>query len=517
VRIFREIVCGLITALAVFAGGDSAASGSIFHNDGHFEMKGDSLYVVPQNGRIHRLHKDDGRVIWVTENEREELPLRGNSYAAPVFDNGRFFVIDMDFHQISSVDCATGRQSMLYEYNFNYPWADQPSLRKYKVFIHEDLLIVWRRYGLQAIDIKERTLIWKAEWARDNPLDMYDCSMVGDSLYILNSPAGNRFEMLEMDCSTGAILDRTKKGAFFEYGAKLGVDECFGLGVRNGAMLVLLSYKRPNAPRGLRLYEINLVDKSVSHLIEHMEESPFSVEGQAIWPKPVVSDSAIFYRIYIHYDGGETSMLAAKSLLTGETLWNTSGAPDQTEQQNPFLVDGDRLFTGTDTRAFHRIICRNASTGDKLWTAELPKFSPSSRLREMKMSDGRLYVLSDYHMRALNSTNGSEIWKTRLWGISKKGLWRSISDSLHPSPLSEEQAGQIPGEHPQEPAHLITDTVPTMEDVERLIEEGNDIAAIKAYRRIHGVGLADAKAAVDAIRSEKAGSRVPPPEEIAPE
>jgi ribosomal protein L7/L12 len=41
-----------------------------------------------------------------------------------------------------------------------------------------------------------------------------------------------------------------------------------------------------------------------------------------------------------------------------------------------------------------------------------------------------------------------------------------------------------------------------MEDVKRLIEQGDTIAAIKAYRRIHGVGLADAKAAVEAMRTK---------------
>jgi hypothetical protein len=317
-----------------------------------------------------------------------------------------------------------------------------------------------------------------------------------------------------MDASTGTIGGRTKKGAFFESGGKLGVDECFGLGVRDGAMLVLLSYKRPKAPRGLRLYKIGLADKSVVHLIEHMEESSFSVEGQSIWPKPVVSDSAIFYRIYIHYDGGETSMLAARSLLNGQILWTTSGAPDQTERQNPFLVNGDRLFTNTDTQTAHRIICRNAATGEKLWTTELPKFSPSSRLREMKASDGRLYVLSDYHMRALNSIDGSELWKTGLWGISEKGFWRGVLDSFHARSPSGEEADRIPTGRAEISADSPAETVPTMEDVERFIEGGRDIAAIKAYRRIHGVGLADAKAAVDAIKAERAGA---PRDTTAPE
>ena len=49
---------------------------------------------------------------------------------------------------------------------------------------------------------------------------------------------------------------------------------------------------------------------------------------------------------------------------------------------------------------------------------------------------------------------------------------------------------------------LTPDTEPTMEDVKRLIEQDQKIAAIKAYRRIHGVGLADAKAAVEAMRTK---------------
>lgn len=37
----------------------------------------------------------------------------------------------------------------------------------------------------------------------------------------------------------------------------------------------------------------------------------------------------------------------------------------------------------------------------------------------------------------------------------------------------------------------------TMEDVRRLVSEGHKIAAIKVYREVHGVGLKEAKEAVD--------------------
>jgi len=40
----------------------------------------------------------------------------------------------------------------------------------------------------------------------------------------------------------------------------------------------------------------------------------------------------------------------------------------------------------------------------------------------------------------------------------------------------------------------------TMDDVQRLVREGHTIAAIKIYRGIHGVGLKEAKEAVDAMR-----------------
>jgi hypothetical protein len=37
----------------------------------------------------------------------------------------------------------------------------------------------------------------------------------------------------------------------------------------------------------------------------------------------------------------------------------------------------------------------------------------------------------------------------------------------------------------------------TMSDVERLLQSGHRILAIRCYREVHGVGLKDAKAAVD--------------------
>ena len=42
----------------------------------------------------------------------------------------------------------------------------------------------------------------------------------------------------------------------------------------------------------------------------------------------------------------------------------------------------------------------------------------------------------------------------------------------------------------------------TMADVERLIQLDQKIAAIKCYREIHNVGLAEAKNAVDTLASE---------------
>jgi len=132
------------------------------------------------------------------------------------------------------------------------------------------------------------------------------------------------------------------------------------------------------------------------------------------------------------------------------------------------------------------IICRDTSTGEELWTADLRKFSPSSLLRDMKAADGCLYVLSDDFMRALDSATGREIWKIRLWGISQKGIWRRIVDYLDGSSRIVESARQTPKESAQKasaPSPL--ETTPTMRDVERLIEEGKDIAAIKAYRQIH--------------------------------
>lgn len=39
----------------------------------------------------------------------------------------------------------------------------------------------------------------------------------------------------------------------------------------------------------------------------------------------------------------------------------------------------------------------------------------------------------------------------------------------------------------------------SMEDVHRLTREGHKIAAIKVYREVHGVGLREAKAAVEAL------------------
>ena len=41
----------------------------------------------------------------------------------------------------------------------------------------------------------------------------------------------------------------------------------------------------------------------------------------------------------------------------------------------------------------------------------------------------------------------------------------------------------------------------TMDDVQRLVNDGQKIGAIKIYRGIHGVGLKEAKDAIDAMRA----------------
>ena len=52
---------------------------------------------------------------------------------------------------------------------------------------------------------------------------------------------------------------------------------------------------------------------------------------------------------------------------------------------------------------------------------------------------------------------------------------------------------------PQRRASVPVQGQSTMDDVQRLVSEGQEIAAIKVYRGIHGVGLKEAKDAVDAM------------------
>ena len=48
---------------------------------------------------------------------------------------------------------------------------------------------------------------------------------------------------------------------------------------------------------------------------------------------------------------------------------------------------------------------------------------------------------------------------------------------------------------------------PRMAEIERMLRDGNKIQAIKRYREIHGVGLKDAKDAVDAIANGLSSSK----------
>jgi hypothetical protein len=389
-----------------------------------------------------------------------------------------------------------------YEFRSPSSYADNPLLRRYKIFLHDDLVIVWRRYSVRAVDLQTGTLAWQFKTTPDNRLHMYDCCKWNDRLCILNSPAGNRFEMMELDCATGILLDRTERGAFFEYGAKLGVDECYAFRCSPDSWLVLLSYKKPLAPRVLRLYAVDLRDKSVSPLIAQMAETSCHPDYQSIWPKPVLSDFAIFYRLHLHCAETPTSRLVARNVQTGDILWHTSPEPEHgATAEMPFLADGDNLVTVTDTRHSHRVTSRHAATGEIRWTADLAKFSPYSGMREMKTEDGILYTLSDYSLRALDAATGKKLWKTDIWGIARTGIWRRIAESVSSFIRGRKPQNNAGRNRPGEPvANLPPDTAPSMENVERFVRDGNDIAAIKAYRRIHGVGLADAKSAIDVMK-----------------
>jgi outer membrane protein assembly factor BamB len=103
--------------------------------------------------------------------------------------------------------------------------------------------------------------------------------------------------------------------------------------------------------------------------------------------------------------------------------------------------EGERLYAGAEAQLFSLIdddrrfavICRDAATGEICWERKIKirgedKDTIRSQI-EMKVSDGRLYLLTLGYMRAFDAANGKMLWEVPLYpekSLEEESLWNRI-------------------------------------------------------------------------------------------
>ncbi len=432
--LFRVAYLSMMALLFAAAGHTAAYCNQNGGPEGmHFEVEGDHIYVMPHDSPCMKIKKESGKIVWKTRLAR------ASGFTSPVFIDGRFFTIEIYDRQLLSVDCRTGRYVVERKY---WPGCGFAGYTPFcRPLVYDDLLIAVSDTYIEAFSLTRKSLAWELTCKSGDVIWVYDYFVVGDSLYILtyspvdekahghwiNSAASDipgQFEMVRLDCSTGKVLNRFDKNIFVD-NPNAGMGWAKQLGEWNGKRLIF-SFSRNDAGEDrYRLFGFDPEKQSVVTLVERLDSPSRGGKRQEI-DRPVIGADTIFYKRYIESTSG---MLFAKNLANGETLW------DAETREIPFAAAEGKVLTAFAQRRFYRIYCRDALTGKVDWIRKLPRFSLAVwGVHEIKVSEGRLYVLTDHHLWALDLASGDEVWKTQLRPIqvdeqqAHESTWNGILD-----------------------------------------------------------------------------------------
>ncbi len=386
---------------------------------------GAHIYVVPRSGLFHKIEKGSGRVVWTNQKMYMGLAYQGGSYTNPVFFDNRFFTTEMFSIQLLSVDCDTGHMVMEQEYRLTGPTA----YYVYGPILCDNVLMCGTDYDMQAFGLEDKSRKWSRGYGSHDFVHLSGYFQTGKTLYLMTdvlideSLYGKgradvfedmrlrRFEMVELDCQSGTVLNRFDRSLFFG-GRKVKITRSHNLGQWRGRELILITYSDNSGGTFHRLFAFEPISKSVETVVKQLDDIDAAE----------VADEALLQGDMLYYPEGKKNMLAARNLATGRILWRVKRIKPS---ENICAITTDRVFTEIEKETSVRQICRSASTGKAIWQKKIGK-ARYGWLHEVEASDGRLYILTSGYMRALDAATGEEIWKVRLVPEEEGFLDRTI-------------------------------------------------------------------------------------------
>jgi outer membrane protein assembly factor BamB len=399
--------------LSVFVSSAYGMSGDFRQYEHHFAIKDDYVYVMPgsRDNPGQKIEKKTGLVIWTSDFAD------GFHSSMPIFVDDNFFTMPLGGTSKTSlfrVSCESGQSTKErdFEIGCNFPaFVYTPILR-------DDLLITFSTDNVLAVQLADKAQVWELSCKTKDMVFLHDYFQVGESVYLLVDNFVDttkshydalfeenlrRFEMVELDCSTGKILSRFDNSIFPEGG---GRDPTWtqALGEMNGKELIAALYEVEDERLIFRLFIFDPTQKRTSLLFE--ESSLFIPFGYPWeWIRPVIRGDTIFYQVYV---SKKEAMLVARDLSDGKNRWK------KTKARYPIAATKERVFTYSgDWRAYH-ISCRDALTGEPMWETELERLDTFARFYKAAVSDGFLYLLTGDYMRALDVQTGQEVWHVQL-------------------------------------------------------------------------------------------------------
>jgi hypothetical protein len=415
-----------------------------FRAQQRFDIKGDYVYVLPHSNIIFKIHKISGHIEWQTQvmtGLDNAYPLLSGSYSSPAFTEDRMLAVELFDKRLLGIDRESGKidldRSVLSgcllgrEIIFDFPSG--------RMMTCDEQALVFHDTGVTARGLPELEVRWKFTCQQRDLLFLNNHFKLNESLYLeitlprdgisleeayLNQElSGYEFELVELNCATGEVINRYGKDFFFG-DKKVEMWGIEGLGEWRGSALFLVEA----GPFNYSLYKVDPVTKSISMLIERLNDLG---SAKGAWLdrelKPVLLGDTIFYNL----DNGAEILLSGRSLMDGKILLNVAAEKGEKlyagveDQLFSLIHDDDRRFT---------VICRDAATGEICWKRKIKirgedKDTIPSQI-EMKTSDGHLYLLTGGYMRAFDATNGKMLWEVLLYpeeeGVDEEGLWDRI-------------------------------------------------------------------------------------------
>jgi outer membrane protein assembly factor BamB len=392
----------------------------------NFAIKDGHIYVVSSGGLFLKIEEDSGDIEWRTQVTLgrpifdEKAPYCGGAYTEPVFADNLFFTSELTERRLLGVDCETGHIVVRYAHGRLCDFADFVQ----GLFFYEGLILIVER-GVWAIDMREKTRKWEFSCESNNVVFLYDYFQIEDSMFLLISrpktegmswyaaqrePENQKYEMVELSCSSGEVLN------IFGFDASLGdtgsrYAKLMEIGEWRGDRVIVAEVGIGSDDAEYPLFLFDIESKSAKTPMMQLNDwSPGKKVLVDIDFKPIVLGDSLVYYLY----DSEDASLISRSLQDGKIKWHL--ATDEGEIL--YAAAEQRLFTLIHGEHHFTIAARSAATGKICWKNEIEieesnRGAPTSAI-EMKISEGRVHLLTWNYIHAFDASSGKILWEVPL-------------------------------------------------------------------------------------------------------